>query len=254
MSWMNKLRRGEGRFWGCMKRIALALLEFHLPVNVFTRPLFRLCYRFHVLVRELWIWARRFFWNEPLFRSQCESVGTGFRLEELPYLVGTGRIVIGEGVRLSGKSTFTFGQPCPEQPELVIGDRSFIGHDCGFNIGRSVRIGRFCLLASRVLVFDMDGHTVDAGKRRSGEPQPVETIAPVIIGDDVWIGNGAVILKGVSVGDRAIIAARSVVTRDVPSDTVVAGNPARVVKHLTGQTAVRTSSIEAAEAPDLANR
>ena len=52
------------------------------------------------------------------------------------------------------------------------------------------------------------------------------------IGDDVWIGGGSLILKGVSIGDRAIIAARSVVTKDVPADTVVAGNPARIVKQL----------------------
>ena len=61
-----------------------------------------------------------------------------------------------------------------------------------------------------------------------------------MIGDDVWIGNcGALILKGVTIGDRAIVAARSVVTKDVPPDCVVAGNPARVVKQLAP-----TESIE----------
>jgi acetyltransferase-like isoleucine patch superfamily enzyme len=55
---------------------------------------------------------------------------------------------------------------------------------------------------------------------------------PVVLGDDVWVGAGAVILKGVTVGDGAVVAARAVVTRDVPADTVVAGNPARVVKRL----------------------
>jgi maltose O-acetyltransferase len=58
-------------------------------------------------------------------------------------------------------------------------------------------------------------------------------VLPVIIGDDVWIGHGAVILKGVTIGDRAVIGAGAVVTRGVPADTVVAGNPARVVKRLT---------------------
>ncbi len=234
MSWVAKLRRGDGPFWGRMKSAAKAVLSFHLPVNGLTRPPFRFCYRFHVLARETWIWARRFFWYEPLFRSQCESVGARFQMEELPYIVGAGRIVVGEGVRLSGKPSFAFGRAGPAGlPELVIGDGTFVGHDCGFNVGRSVRIGRHCLLAGGVQVFDMDGHPVDAVRRRAGEPTPPESIAPVVIGDDVWIGSGALILKGVTIGNRAIVAARSVVTKDIPPDTIVAGNPARVVKTLS---------------------
>lgn len=232
MSWVQSLRRGEGPFWGRLKQLARGLLGFHLPVNALSRPLFHLLYAVHVSVREGWIWARRFFWNEPLFRSQCESVGRGFQMEALPYLQGSGRIVIGERVRLSGKSTIGFGRPTGGVPELVIGDSTFIGHDCSFSVGRSVRIGRYCLLAGGVQVFDMDGHPLDAAERRAGMPTPSDAIAPVVIGDDVWVGSGAVILKGVTVGDRSVVAARAVVTRDVPSDCVVAGNPARVVKVL----------------------
>jgi maltose O-acetyltransferase len=74
---------------------------------------------------------------------------------------------------------------------------------------------------------------LDAERRRAGEPSPPESVRPVVIGNDVWIGTGAVILKGVTVGDRSVIAARAVVTRDVRPDAVVAGNPARVVKYLS---------------------
>lgn len=139
---------------------------------------------------------------------------------------------MGARVRLSGKSSVIFGPGGAEAPELSVGDDSFIGHGCGFHVGRAVRIGRHCLLASGVQVFDMDGHPTDAARRRAHEPTPPEAIAPVWIGDDVWIGSGALILKGVTVGDRSIVAARSVVTKDVPPDTVVAGNPARVVSTL----------------------
>jgi acetyltransferase-like isoleucine patch superfamily enzyme len=232
MNWATKLRRGEGPFWGRLKKSAQAVLAFHLPVNGLTRPGFRLLYRVHVGIRETWIWARRFFWNEPLFRSQCERVGAGFQMEELPYITGAGRIVIGERVRLSGKSNIGFSSCGGSVPELVIGDGTFIGHQCGFHVARSVRIGRDCLLASRVKVFDMDGHPLDAARRRAGEPTPPEGIVAVVLEDDVWVGAGALILKGVTVGARSVIAAESVVTRDVPPDVVVAGNPARVVKQL----------------------
>ena len=83
------------------------------------------------------------------------------------------------------------------------------------------------------LVYDLDGHPLDAERRRNGEPSPAEEIKPVVIGDDVWIGTGAVILKGVTIGDRAVIAARSVVTADVPCDVIVAGNPAKLIRNLT---------------------
>jgi len=114
----------------------------------------------------------------------------------------------------------------------VIGDGTFIGHGCGFNIGQSIRIGRMCLLATNVQIFDNDGHPIDAAQRRASMLTPPEAIKPVVIGDEVWIGNGSLILKGVTIGDRSIVGARSVVTKDVPPDTIVAGNPARVVKEL----------------------
>ncbi|HET6575602.1 MAG TPA: DapH/DapD/GlmU-related protein [Fimbriiglobus sp.] len=232
-NWAAKLRRGEGPVWGRLNRTARTALGVHLPVNRLTRPLFRLLYRFHVGVREGWIWACRFFWNEPLFRSQCESVGGRLWMEKLPYIQGAGRIVIGDRVRLSGKSSIAFGRSDRGVPELLIGDGTFVGHGCGFHVARSVRVGRYCLLAGGVQVYDMDGHPLDADRRRAGDSTPPEGVRPVVIGDDVWVGTGALILKGVTVGDRAVIAARAVVTRDVPADSVVAGNPARVVRHLT---------------------
>jgi acetyltransferase-like isoleucine patch superfamily enzyme len=233
MGLLGKLKRGEGPFWSRAKRTAKMALSLHIPVNGLTRQPFRLAYRFHVLIRESWIWAQRFFWYEPLFRSQCESVGTGLRMEALPWLNGKGRIVLGNNVILSGKPSFSFYHPVFGPPELVIGDGTFIGHTCGFNIGRSVRIGRLCLLATNVQIFDNDGHPVEAAKRRVSMLTPPEAIKSVVVGDEVWIGNGAVIMKGVTIGDRSVVGARSVVTKDVPPDTIVAGNPARVVKSLT---------------------
>ena len=191
MSIRDNIRRGEGPVWGTVRRVAKGVRSFHLPVNAVTRPVFRGCYRAHVFARESVIWARRFFWSEPLFRGQCESVGVGLRMEELPYIQGAGRIVLGERVRLSGKPNISFGRPIDgTPPELVIGDGTFVGHNCGFNAGRSIRIGKHCLFATGVLVYDLDGHPLDAARRRAGEPSPPAEILPVVIGDDVWVGSG----------------------------------------------------------------
>ena len=105
----------------------------------------------HVGLREGWIWARRFFWCEPLFRSQCQAVGSRFQMEELPYIQGRGRIVIGDGVWLSGKPLIAFNH-LTHDPELLIGDGTFVGHMCEFRIGRRISVGRHCLLAGGVSI------------------------------------------------------------------------------------------------------
>jgi acetyltransferase-like isoleucine patch superfamily enzyme/glycosyltransferase involved in cell wall biosynthesis len=233
---VTQIRRGDGRLWGRLKRTARAALAAHLPVGTLGRPVCRFLYNLHVCVREATAWVLRFFWYEPLFRGQCASIGPGFRMERLPYITGRGRIVIGEGVRLSGKSGIAFSTRAEDEPSLTVGDGTFIGHECSFGVASSITIGRHCLLAGRVTIRDFDGHPLDAVLRRTGGPTPPDAIRPVVIGDDAWIGSGATILKGVRIGDRAVVGSGAVVTSDVPSDCVVAGNPARVVKTLPAPT------------------
>jgi len=243
------LRRGEGRFWGGLKRLARKIVQFHVPVGPLGRPLFGALYCVHVGAREGGLWLLRLLWFEPLFRSQCTAVGQGLVMEFLPYMQGHGRIILGNHVRLAGKSAFGFLNRWEDAPELSIGDHTFVGHDCSIAVGSSVRIGRHCLLAGGVRVSDYDGHPVDAMLRRTSPPAR-EAIKPVVIGDDVWIGAAAMILKGVTIGDRSIVAARAVVTRSVPPDVIVAGNPARVVKSL-GNVEMEQNGRSLSQAPGL---
>ena len=229
----EQIKSRDAMPWRQLRGLHRWVLGLHVPVAGPLRYVFGGLYQCHVLMRELWIAVVRFCYYEPLFRSQCAKVGTGFQMEQLPYLQGKGDIVIGERVRFSGKPSFSFGRSNGSTgPVIAIGDNTFIGHACGFNIGREIRIGKHCLFSTGVHIYDLDGHPLDAAARRSGFPSPLESIKPVRIGDDVWVGNGAIILKGVTIGDRAIVAARSVVTKDVPADTIVGGNPARTVETL----------------------
>lgn len=244
---LTKLRRGEGPFWGGLKSLASAILHLHVPASGPVKPVLRAMYVGHVAAREGLAFALRAFWFEPLFRSQCRSVGSRFSMEQLPYLVGNGLIKIGDGVRLSGKSSLVFENRSRDLPEFTIGDETFVGHGCSFRIANSVTIGRHCLLARGVSVADFDGHPLDAIRRRNGEPTPQEQIQPVVIEDDVWIGAGATILKGVTIGARSIVAAAAVVVKDVPTDVIVAGNPARIVRDLPAASEIREKLSAAAD-------
>jgi len=215
-----------------LKAVVRRVLQYHIPVHRVNRPLFSSLYRLHTAVREAASWSIRFFWYEPLFRSQCQVVGERFQMESLPYLVGRGELTIGSDVNLSGKSSFAFSSRHCESPRLSIGDGSFLGHNCAINVGLKVIIGDHCLIAGGVRISDFDGHPIDALDRRNGKTTPTDCVLPVTIGDDVWIGYGAMILKGVRIGNRAIIGAGSVVTGDVEADTIVAGNPARVIRSI----------------------
>ncbi len=95
----------------------------------------------------------------------------------------------------------------------------------------SIKIGARCLLGADVMVFDSDFHDLNPADRRSGSQKWVERARPVEIGDDVFIGARATIMKGVNIGAGAVVGAGSVVTRDVAPGTIVAGNPAVLIRN-----------------------
>ena len=111
--------------------------------------------------------------------------------------------------------------------EVRIGDKTVMGQECTISAYQHVSIGEQCIIADRVMMIDFD-HNVAEVER----PIRVQGIykRDVRVGNNVWIGYGAQILRGVSVGDNAIVGASAVVTKDVPANAVVAGAPARVIR------------------------
>ena len=112
--------------------------------------------------------------------------------------------------------------------------RLTIGNNCYINgveiaCKQEVSIGDCCILAE-CLIMDTDFHSVDTN--RHDKTAKVRT-APVRIGRNVWLANKVIVIRGVTIGNDSVVGAGSVVTRDVPAGVVVAGNPARIVRHLT---------------------
>jgi acetyltransferase-like isoleucine patch superfamily enzyme len=111
--------------------------------------------------------------------------------------------------------------------ELSIGAKSVLGQECTISAFQHVSIGRECIIADRVMMIDFDHGMVETERpiRHQGIYK-----RDVNIGHNVWIGYGACILRGVTVGDNAVIGTSSVVTCDVPSNAVVGGIPAKLIR------------------------
>jgi acetyltransferase-like isoleucine patch superfamily enzyme len=130
---------------------------------------------------------------------------------------------LGERVRLVS-TLATLELVTLSEGRLEIGDNVFVNFGTSLVAANRITIGDDCLIGTHVMVMDCDFHRVeDKSWDVSG--------LPIIIEDRVWLGNRSIVLKGVRIGHDSVVAAGAVVTHDVPARTVVAGNPARVVRH-----------------------
>ncbi len=116
---------------------------------------------------------------------------------------------------------------CDYGYNMIVGERVFFNFNCVVLDVAEVRIGSRTLFGPNVQVYTAT-HPMDHRERASG----LEYAKPITIGEDVWIGGSAVICPGVTIGDRSVIGAGSVVTKDIPADVFAAGNPCRVIRKL----------------------
>lgn len=116
---------------------------------------------------------------------------------------------------------------CDHGHGITIGHDTFVNYDCIMLDGGRITIGNYCKIGPRCQLVTPQ-HPIDYEERM----QPVETCLPITIGDNCWLGAGVIVCPGVTIGPRSIVAAGSVVIRDVPADSLVAGNPAVVKRRL----------------------
>lgn len=114
---------------------------------------------------------------------------------------------------------------CLPNAVLEIGNRSYINHDSEIRCREYISIGNNVSIAYGVRIQDSDYHTV-----YDDDNTPKPETKPIVIDDDVWIGADATIMKGVTIGEGCVVAARSVVVKSAPPHSLIAGNPARIIK------------------------
>jgi acetyltransferase-like isoleucine patch superfamily enzyme len=166
-------------------------------------------------------WLRRRLFTRAGWRWRTDGplfLGGGLELQ-----VGRrGRIELGRFVWLGHGTKIR----CHEGV-VGIGAKTVLGQECTISAYERVRIGEECVIADRAMFIDFDHGVVEV--ERPIRKQGIYT-RPVEVGSNVWIGYGACILRGVRVGDNAIVGSNCVVTKDVPANAVVAGVPARIVR------------------------
>ncbi|MGJ8655495.1 MAG: sugar O-acetyltransferase [Akkermansiaceae bacterium] len=117
---------------------------------------------------------------------------------------------------------------CDYGTNITLGNNVFLNFNCVILDVAKVTIGDNTLIGPSVQIYTAT-HPIDAAERRTG----IESAKPITIGADVWIGGAAIINPGITIGDRSIIGAGSVVTKDIPPDVIAAGTPARIIKQLS---------------------
>lgn len=177
-----------------------------------------------MLAGELYLASDKELYNERLkARKLVRAINNTtedeleYRTELLKELFGSA----GEGVFIEPSFKCDYGY------NIHVGKNFFANFDCIILDVCKVTIGDNCMMAPNVCVYTAT-HPLDAKTRISG----LEYGKPVTIGDNVWFGGNSVVLPGVTIGNNVVVAAGSVITKDVPNDVVVGGNPAKIIKHL----------------------
>lgn len=192
----------------------------------------------------LFKWAERYenWYAKHFLHPQFASIGEGCRFSGPRYFE-----LAGDNIHIGANTRFMALKDAPVRfsiwPDPAYSGAIHIGDYCVINPGvritsaSSVHIGNNCMLAMYVYLMDLDGHDLYHRAMAPG------AIAPIVLEDNVWVCDGAVIGKGIRVGQNSIVASRAVVTKDVPANVVVGGNPARVIKQLDTNVELLTRQV-----------
>ncbi len=165
----------------------------------------------------------RWLWLKARWRGRLQTDGICFVCSGVKLEIGRGAALrigrfawIGNGTKVR-----------VHEGEVQIGAKTVMGQECTISAYQHVAIGRECIVADRVMLIDFDHGVVEVER-----PIRLQGIykRDVEVGHNVWIGYGACILRGVTVGDNAIVGTSAVVTKHVPDNAVVAGIPAQVIR------------------------
>lgn len=204
--------------------------QMNFPVIPLVHSLLLRC---HLSFLNIWQSFWQFFYFTPLFKSRLNKSPSSLHLYSgMPQIGGSLTISVGEGCRISGRSSFFGRTASMTTPLLQVGGNVDIGWQNTIAVGTKVIIGNNVRLAGNIYLAGFPGHPVDPLARARGESETDDQVGDIVLEDNVWLATGVTVLAGVTIGHNSIIAAGSVVTKDIPANVIAAGVPARVIRVL----------------------
>lgn len=171
-------------------------------------------------------WDSGWAWLGAQWHLRGATVGGRVRVWGSPSIRNHGELVIGERVRLYS-TIATIEITVNEGARLEIGDQTMINYGTSIGATQSIRIGRRCQIGTHCMIIDNDFHRLEPERRLEVPPSK-----PVVLEDDVWLAVRVLVLPGVTIGAGSVVAAGAVVTSSIPSRSLAAGVPAKVVRTL----------------------
>lgn len=225
--WLKNSNHPVARF--LLKNLKM-VRRFEVPAPRFiTAPLYA---SYGGLRGSLEALARIFIWT-PMLKGRLNNIGKNLYLYGgLPFISGALDISFGNNCRLSGQTTFS-GRTCSKKlPILTVGNNVDIGWMTTIAVGNRVVIGNNVRIAGRALLAGYPGHPVYAAARSAGLPDNDNQVGDIVLEDDVWLATGVSVMAGVHINRGTIVAAGSVVTKDLPANVLAGGIPAQVIHSL----------------------
>jgi len=197
---------------------------------------FKLLYLTHIVLKQTISDALRIIYYTPILKSRLKNNPRQLYLYGgLPVIIGSLDIVMGDKVRLAAMTTISGRAVGQHTPQLMIGDNVGIGWRTSIAVGKTINIGNNVRIAGDCFLAGYPGHPVNAKLRALGKPDEDSQVGDIILEDDVWLATGVKVMPNVTIGRGTIVAAGSVVTKDLPSFVLAAGIPARVIKSIRGE-------------------
>jgi acetyltransferase-like isoleucine patch superfamily enzyme len=177
----------------------------------------------HMLTPGYAVLIARWAWLKLRWRGRLQTDGLCFVCPGVKFEIGRGaRVKLGRWSWIGHRCKIRV-----HEGEFSLGAKSVMGQECTISAFQHVAIGRECIIADRVMMIDFDHGMVET--ERPIREQGIYK-RDVDVGHNVWIGYGACVLRGVSVGENSVIGTSAVVTAEVPANAVVAGVPARIIR------------------------
>ena len=236
---MNTFNINHAKLWAKNSDSVLAQMIKNLwfKIKAIEMPniplVFKLLYIVHLVLKQTIADVLRILYYTPLLKSRLKNNPKQLYLYGgLPVIIGSVDIVMGDKVRFAAMTTISGRTAGQHIPQLIIGDNVDISWRTSISVGKTIIIGNNVRMAGDCYLAGYPGHPVNAKLRALGKPDEEAQVGNIILEDDVWLATGVKVMSGVTIGRGTIVAAGSVVTKDLPSFVLAAGVPARVVKSI----------------------